>query len=106
MIRSNGDWWLETVGGGLPPSDFEKQKQHLINGAYQEFSKSEPGEIILHDLFDFCGMDKVNYSNDFKPETLAFLEGQRSVLLRILQRSEFSQLALMSKKKKEQKNEG
>lgn len=97
MIQTNLKWWLNTVGADLGTEEFTKAKRFLVEGSYKEFGNSKFGEIILHELFDFCGFDKVNYSNDFKPETLAFLEGQRSVLLHILQMCEMSQLVLMKK---------
>lgn len=101
MIRTNADWWLERVGKDLSPEKFKGFKKAITEGAYVEFANSDIGEIILHDLFDFCNFDKVNYSNDFNPTTLAYLEGQRSVLLYMLSMAETSQLFLLKKKGKE-----
>jgi hypothetical protein len=97
MIQTNAKWWVEKLGTSLKPSEFKDAKKVMIEDAYRALFNTPDGEVILHELFEFCGLDKVTYSNDFKPETLAFYEGQKSVLLHMLQLLEYSQYAVMRK---------
>jgi len=96
MIQTNAKWWVERLGS-LKPEEFNRAKQVLIQDAYRAQFNTPDGEVILHELFEFCGLDKVTYSNDLKPEALAFYEGQKSVLLHMLGMMEYSQFALMRK---------
>jgi hypothetical protein len=97
MIQTNAKWWVERLGSSLKPNEFNEAKRVLTEDAYRAMFNTADGEIVLHELFEFCGMDKVTYSNDFKPTTLAFYEGQKSVLLHMLQMLEYTQFMMMKK---------
>lgn len=105
IFRTVAKYFIDSIGGDV--KNFDKVKQEAIEDAYRNLFADNPnGDIVLHDIAMFVGLDKVNYSNDFKPETLAFLEGQRSVFLRILQMVELTELKFISKRRKEQQKDG
>lgn len=49
---------------------------------YKKVFRSDEGKHILSDLMDVCGLNRSSFSTD--PIQMAFYEGQRSVILRIL----------------------
>lgn len=58
----------------------KKKKETLI--AYREVFATEAGKKVLHDLIRSCNM--LNTTMDANPHEMAYNEGARSVVLRIL----------------------
>lgn len=60
---------------------YETKKANKIR-LYREFFNTDNGKIVLHDLCKACHIYNSTY--DDNPQQMAYREGERSVVLRIL----------------------
>lgn len=58
-----------------------KEKARVVR-AYREIFNSEAGKVVLHDLAKSCHV--YHSTMDANPNELAYKEGERSVVLRII----------------------
>lgn len=96
-FRSLSKYFLDALGHDT--QNIDKYKVQVLERAYDKVFNSPEGELVIADLMELSGMGKVSYANEFKAETLAFIEGQRSVLHYIMQRIEMTELKFLTKKK-------
>lgn len=68
------------------------KKQKEVVGLYRKIFKTEDGQKVLADLMSLCGMSRSSFSTD--ATEMAFNEGQRSVVLRILKTVNISEAEL------------
>lgn len=59
---------------------------------YRQVFNTESGKIILHDLAKECAFHKAPLEDG---QTLAYREGQRSIVLKILRMTDVEELALI-----------
>lgn len=62
----------------------KQEKQEVLHEAYNTlFKDSVATNIVLEDLCTYCGLDRTSFHSD--AGVMAFNEGQRSVILYILE---------------------
>lgn len=59
---------------------FTKRKEMVL--AYRRLFRTPDGDKVLKDLLEVCGYARSSF--DIDPQKMAFHEGQRSVILRIV----------------------
>jgi hypothetical protein len=82
---------------------FKESKRVRLVKAYRELFHSKVGEEVLHDLCKSCHV--YTSTMDSNPQEMAYKEGARSVVLRILKTIEIDPFELDRQLKKGQSNE-